>query len=64
MDPDANLAEQRRILYLLRTNGYRTPTHREQAVDRLLDLVEALDGWLMKGGFPPKDWREAWPKQV
>ena len=26
--------------------------------EELVDLVEALDGWLTKGGFLPKDWNK------
>jgi len=57
MDPEATLKEMR----ALASNILHTP----DAVDldiyvwatRLADQVEAMDGWLSKGGFMPKDWR-------
>jgi len=54
MDPNANLEEIRRIL-ATRTE-YK---NRIKGLDanHLCDLIEALDGWLSRGGFPPKDWQ-------
>ena len=54
MDPNANLKEQQRLsAELLEGN--------EDGIDpikayRLAELVEALDGWIRRGGFLPTDW--------
>jgi hypothetical protein len=56
MDPNANLAEQRRILDKLR-NPFDAYTEEELSLlRRLAELVEAMDEWLTKGGFFPKKW--------
>jgi hypothetical protein len=58
MDPDANLKEQRELVRDIRRyieNEGRAPT---DDTDRLVDLVEALDEWIVKGGFLPRDWRQ------
>lgn len=51
MDPNANLAEQRRIVA-------RIFAGEEQDGDaqRLADLANALDEWIAGGGFLPTDW--------
>jgi hypothetical protein len=46
MDPDANVAEQKRI------GSKRNPDAHDVA--RLRELRVALREWLAKGGFPPK----------
>lgn len=55
MDPDANLKELRelaqRVLYSV------DPDPHPQDVERLAELVEALDGWLSNKGFLPAAWR-------
>lgn len=52
MDPDATLAEARRIyLGVLYEKG-------EGDLERLSELFEALDNWLRNGGFLPADWRK------
>ena len=51
MDPNVNLSEQRRIVA---RHAAGTATADDYA--RLADLVEALDVWLMRGGFLPSDW--------
>lgn len=58
MDPDANLAEQRRLAAALRDEA-RTRSHDDLArkAQRLAELVEALDGWMSRGGFAPRAWR-------
>lgn len=53
MDPNANLAEQRRIVARV-TRGKAS----DGDLDRLAELVEALDGWLSKGGFLPTAWEQ------
>jgi hypothetical protein len=56
MDPDANLKEQ---LELARLINARRETGHEVDGDavELADLVEALHGWITRGGFLPKLWR-------
>lgn len=49
MDPEANMQEQERIV--ARARG-EAPSERD--LDRLADLIEALDGWFSAGGFIPK----------
>lgn len=56
MDPNANLQEQERIL-----NGRkREPREPFSDIDapRLRELREALNTWLVNGGFEP-DWTKA-----
>jgi hypothetical protein len=55
MDPEANLAEQRRLADAI-LQGTPTAADGRRAV-RLAELVEALDGWLSSGGFLPAAWR-------
>ena len=52
MDPDATLKEIRELLEIWKVEAF----HAEE-VERLAELVEALDEWLSKGGFLPKAWR-------
>ncbi len=63
MDPDANLREQ---LELASQDWTGKDTHEltPEEIDklhtdhiRLCDLVEALDGWISKGGFLPARWQ-------
>lgn len=53
MDPDANLAEIRRLVARM-TDG---PMFEHDAA-RLVVLVAALDEWLTRGGFLPQAWRQ------
>ena len=59
MDPTANLREQleivRAILDLEREPI--EPARLRIAAERLAELVEALNGWLSRGGFLPLQWR-------
>lgn len=52
MDPNANLEEQRGIIACIQAGMYTADD-----VSRLADLAEALDEWLKRGGFLPRDWR-------
>ena len=56
MDPDANLEEQRRIVARMLDNeeneDYLTDAQ------RLAELVQALDEWIVRGGFLPEEWRK------
>jgi len=54
MDPDAALAEIRRLLDSIDTN----PRHdADFEVGRLIELVRGLDEWLSFGGFRPDAWK-------
>lgn len=55
MDPDANLAEQRRLVRELLDGGLTIEETAERA-DRLAQLVEALDAWLTGGNYLPNAW--------
>jgi hypothetical protein len=61
MDPNANLEELRRlaaeILNMTVEQMGETETGDLMArATRLAELIEALDGWLTKGGFLPSAW--------
>ena len=66
MDPDANLTELRRLAESIIAgidDGHYDGLEGE--VDRLAELVLALDSWLLQGGAFPKAWtapRGAHPK--
>lgn len=51
MDPNANLDEQREL-----ARRFVEETISLAEVDRLAELVLALDEWLARGGFLPKRW--------
>jgi hypothetical protein len=63
MDPDANLAEQRRIVAATHALLDAEMEIAEQTARlaqygiRLAELVAALDGWIARGGFLPAAWR-------
>lgn len=65
MDPDANLEEQRSlaesILEALDVDEDAGDEVDIESVrhdaERLAELVQALDQWISRGGFLPKDWR-------
>jgi hypothetical protein len=62
MDPTANLLEQLEIsarLINIFENADDTPEFKEEDVVRLAELVEALHGWIRKGGFLPEQWSKA-----
>jgi hypothetical protein len=54
MDPNANLAEQRRIRVRVFA-GKGT----DADLDRLTELTQALDEWISNGGFLPDAWAAA-----
>lgn len=63
MDPDANLEEQRSLsesileaLDVDEDEEVDMDAVRDDA-NRLAELVQALDQWISRGGFLPKDWR-------
>ncbi len=55
MDPDACLAEIRRLVQSINVGGGSAKTRGNDAW-RLAELVESLDDWIMGGGFLPRAW--------
>jgi hypothetical protein len=56
MDPDVNLREQ---LQLCRHLLDLEPEELDpDDVQRLCELVESLDDWILRGGFLPKRWKK------
>ncbi len=55
MDPTENLKEQLAIARGI-LSGYFVSGDLETDADRLAELVYALDTWICKGGFLPKQW--------
>jgi hypothetical protein len=47
MDPNTNLEQIRALV-----------AERIEAGDELVELVEALDNWITRGGFLPRDWKK------
>lgn len=61
MDPNANLKEMLELAASIQ-EAYEDEEGNgvdQDDANRLAELVLALNGWIMKGGFFPKDWREA-----
>ncbi len=62
MDPDANLKEMRELYQKMRK--YENLLVARSVIQddsmRLIELLEAMDEWLSKGGFLPEDWKESW----
>jgi len=54
MDPESNLAAQRRIIARMLADG-SDHVDTSDAV-RLAELAQALDEWIVGGGFLPRDW--------
>lgn len=55
MDPDEALKKAREALSDHR-NGRLNAAEQADVLQELADAFEALDGWLSKGGFPPRAW--------
>lgn len=54
MDPDETLKQIRQLV-----KEYNQPGWLDRCdVEQLVELVEALDLWLSKGGFLPAAWRK------
>lgn len=56
MDPNANLAELRRLL-ASRDDG--TADEQITKLERIAELTEALDEWITRNGALPRDWAAA-----
>jgi hypothetical protein len=54
MDPDEALKQLREAM-AERDTGKRKRA-RKYSQDEIVDLFQALDQWLMQGGFLPQDW--------
>lgn len=53
MDPNATLKDMRELANLIVTGEASDPV---AAMDELAELVLALDGWIVQGGFLPSRW--------
>jgi hypothetical protein len=58
VDPNANLAEQERIINRIEADAPMRRQFRRQQDERLVDLRQALYDWIRDGGFEP-DWSQA-----
>ena len=62
MDPNQALTDMRQALCDLRTLQQKTvldqPFAFADAADELANAFEALDRWLSRGGFLPRDWQK------
>lgn len=57
MDPNANIEEQLNLASALLEIVEDGQEFDEDDVQRLADLVHALDTWLTGGGFLPERWK-------
>lgn len=55
MDPNKTLKDLREIVSL-----YNEGDADHWEIERAVELVEALDEWLSKGGFLPEAWSPEW----
>lgn len=61
MDPNATLEEMRRVADGFADGDFEAEggdTLKVAKGERLAELVQALDDWMTKGGFAPKDWQK------
>jgi hypothetical protein len=56
MDPDETIRRMRELAAALTGPGLRTNAERARLGADLADQVEALDGWLSRGGVRPQAW--------
>jgi hypothetical protein len=56
MDPDAALDELLGLIGPLLDTSDSDPAPRPVTVSRIAELIDALDGWLLTGGYPPRRW--------
>lgn len=57
MDPNAYLEEIRQLVNQQRDADVAENSLCASSVDRLAELVHALDEWIAKGGFLPDAWK-------
>ena len=55
MDPNATLEQIRELVF--RSTSYSPRGLNWDDSAQLVELIEALDEWLMTGGFKPEDWQ-------
>lgn len=58
MDPNANLAELRKLATELTDGRYLSKDDANEKACRLADLFVTLDEWITKGGFLPEKWMD------
>lgn len=58
MDPNEALRQIRTRVAALLNGGGRTQDEWDVMSSELAELVDGLDQWLTRGGFPPEAWRE------
>lgn len=56
MDPDAALAELRKLVTDLDLTTFCDLAGIEPVVDRVVELFQGLDDWLVRGGATPRAW--------
>lgn len=56
MDPNVTLANLRLVAVLVQQALDAGNAPDADQVAELVELTQALDGWLSKGGFRPQDW--------
>ena len=56
MDPDTSLEELLDLIGPLLDLGDTEPAPASATVSRIAELVDALDGWLLTGGYLPRRW--------
>lgn len=56
MDPDANLKEQREIIARMQ-QARNEPRVNAADAERLAELAQALDEWIVRGGSLPAAWQ-------
>lgn len=57
MDPNENLRLQLRISKSIMAAIDKGKSVDEEDANRLAELVESLDQWILRGGFLPKRWK-------
>lgn len=61
MDPDECLRLLREAIARFHTIDAMGDSHLANVqAGRAVELIEALDQWCTRGGFPPAAWRPAW----
>ncbi len=55
MDPDACLSGIRSIVQ--HADDPDHPDTVEHRFDRLVDLIDGIDTWMSRGGYPPRHWQ-------
>lgn len=57
MDPNTALDEIRDLYEQIIDDRANANDVADDDVDRLVDLIDALDEWITNGGFLPDDWK-------